>query len=81
MRDKFKTFVAAALVVLALGNAFTLWAIQREQAEQCVRRNATAVASRALLQDVADNLDKDGADHAANSLRGYVRDLPQPPSC
>lgn len=83
---RFKVFVGAAIVVLALGNGLALQSMKTQRAESCKIRNAQIVAqnegaerSRMFLGDVESAMRQDGLKHTASELSAYIEQAEQAP--
>lgn len=69
---RFKLFVAAALLVLALGNAAALGQIQATNHRECVDRNMRAANARPALQQLVEANIADGSPHSAAVWQHYL---------
>jgi uncharacterized protein HemX len=84
--QRFKRWVAVALVILALGNGVALKLITYQRAEACQTRNVQIERqneaqdhNRAFLKDVATAMHKDGAHATAMALERYIEETEKAP--
>jgi hypothetical protein len=69
---KFKRYMIAAVLVLTLGNGFSLWAIQRDSHQRCLETAQRATATRPALAALVEAHRLDGDPHATAVWQKYL---------
>lgn len=69
---RFKLFMIGAVAVLALGNGFTLKAIQQDAHRRCVETATRAAATRPALAQLVEAHRLDGDPHATAVWQKYL---------
>lgn len=91
---RFKVLVGAVLIVLALGNGFTIWAVQHEAKldrmrietnvqHDCEQMKKRAVETGKALSKLVEAHTADGSTHAAEVWRNFriTSQENPPPQC
>ena len=76
---RFKLYVGAALVVLALGNGFALMQIREANRADCRERTERAAATAPVLAELVEAHSKDGNPHASAVWRHYLEEAQKNP--
>lgn len=79
--SRFKLFMIGAVLVLAGGNSFTLWAVQNNAHQRCLETRQRAIAAAPALAQLVEASHKDGATNTEAVWRTYqiaVRQNPIP---
>lgn len=71
-KPRFKLFVSAAIIVLALGNGFTLRVIQQDAHRRCLETRARATATAPALRQLVEAHRLDGDPHATAVWQQYL---------
>jgi hypothetical protein len=69
---RFKYFVGAAILLLAVGNGYVVWAVKEQARNICIERNERSRSASEALGRLAEAHRLDGNTHASAVWQSYL---------